>query len=447
MKKILFLTIIATLLFTGCSGNKTPNPEEVRKMTLNQERRIGILQSLGGAFTSSQATHLLRMDDGKTLALKSSLVDLKSEKYSGKEVEVMGEILRTTDGNQVMTVDSIDIIDTEGAIDDQLPQWLDYNSENLNLSFKYRDDYQVEEHDGILITKIPQPEEDTDAESVQLSTPAPAEDKPLTEIAMNKISSDKEGLISAMGIQSLDSSDVLAGGYNRSKITQRAIEAYKKSELGGRKIVYFFQVGEAGYKVSFNADEEEQNLVEEQNMFYDILASVDFSGDYEAPEVNDESESGQTEQESPEEDSSTVEEDTTEETSEPGQEEDGDIASVSSDSNISGFETFKSESQNFTIQYPKSYYFGSTSPASADAIRSYQFGSSPLEESPGEITLDIISGGMPDGKTTEYGGVSMVRATTTSGVELYFEKSGKVYRLSGDKSDEGLLKQMASTLQ
>jgi hypothetical protein len=450
MKKTLLLVLFSVILLTGCGGAKTPNPEDVKKMTLNQERRIGVLQSLGGAFTSSQATHLLRMDDGKTLALKSSTVELKSEKYSGKEVEVMGEILRTTDGNQVMTVESIDIIDTEGLVDNQIPQWVDYNSDNLKISFKYRDDYQVEENERIIITKKPS-EEKTEGTEETSPEKAGMTPKTVTEIQMEKVSEDQEGLLSAMGVKSLESSDVLAEGYNRSKITQKAIEAYKKSENSGKYIIYFFQIGNSGYKVSFKAVEEDANLLEEQNMFYDILASIDFQGGTTADSAKaDENADSGTSNDSASDLTGSLSSDATSsdlETDTSTPETDEQIETVPSDNNISGFETFKSDSQNFTIQYPKSYYFGSISPSSSNAIRSYQFGSQPLEESPGEITLDVLKGTLPEGKSTEYGGLSMIKTGDTSGISLYFEKSGKIYRLSGEQADEGLLKQMASTLQ
>jgi hypothetical protein len=464
-KKIIVpLMILGLGLLAGCQSDQSVNPEEIKKYAQNQERRIGMIQSLGGAFTSSQATHLLKMDDGKNLYLKSDGIDLSNSKYDDKQVEVMGEIVRTTDGNQVMTVKNIDILDTENGQQDNTPQWIDFKSDNLNLSFKYRDDYTVTESTGeVLIQKKPLVEEkktsafdslkdSTGASEGSSSGNTSAVDDNMAKIMFKVISDSDEGFLSAMGISSLNSSDLLAEGYNRSKITQKAVEAYKKTQNGGGQIDYYFKAGAKGYKASFVAGSDEKTLTEDQNMFYDILSSTEFGDSQSAESGVSDSSATAADDSKPVSDevnnpSGQAVSDTEKTSTAEDLPDDSGTITTSPDSQISGFETFSSESQKFSLQYPKSYYFGSISPASTDASKSYQFGSEPLEETPGEITLDIVKTGLPDGKTIDYDGKTMVVETSGSEVSVYVESAGKTFRLTADKTKEGLLKQMASTIQ
>jgi len=456
MRKIFAVSCLFVLLLYGCQSSTSPSPDEVEKMTLSQERRIGVLQSLGGAFTSSQATHLLRMEDGKTLYLKSSALDLSNVKYTGKNVEVMGEILRTTDGNQIMTVSNIDVLDTEATPNQELPQWVDYQSENLKTSFKYRDDYAVkEENNQIIVTKKPVLPEVTNVSSAMPATASKPETTVApTNIIIAKVAESEDGMVKAMNVNSLTPGDVLAGGYNRSKITQKAIDAYKKSSSDNKNIDYYLMAGGWAYKISFSAGDDTTDLTDEQNMFYDILASIDFAGSAAAAKSPDLTNQGPA-------DNNSVNSDQPAETkpantaaavagntgTSSANSEDSTISADSMSNTISGFDIFKSDSQKFSIAYPKSYYFGSVSPTSSDALHSYQFGSQPLEESPGEIVLDIVKGTMPSGKNVEYQGKQMVLVNDGDKVNVYTEFSGKLFRLSAASSKSGLLQQMASTMQ
>lgn len=430
------LAIVFLSTMSGCQNNVSP--DQVKKLTMNQERRIGILQSLGGAYTSSQATHLLRMEDGKTVYLRSSTVDLKNEKYLGNEVEVMGEITRTTDGNQTMNVNSIDLIDTEINSNEDLPEWVDYESENLGLSLKYRNDYTLKESGNEVLLQ-PKPTESEESEATE------ADSNDLSEIKLVLISKDSEfNLASEMGVNSLINADILAGGYNRSKITQKAVDAYKKSSDGGKEIVYFLKNSEGSYKISFLAGEVTEDLIGEQNMFYDILASVDFSGMPLAADedINSEvTEGGAEKILSPNSDGNIHLDEEVDDVIDESEEVDSSITS----GEMSGFSTFSSETQKFSIQYPKSYYYGSVS-ANTGALKSYQFGTEPLEEQAGEINLDIVSSVPDAGKETEYAGKVMTVVSNGGQVSVYAEQGGKVFKLTASSSREGLLKQMASTL-
>ena len=416
MKKSIFGFVLGLAVLGGCQASVSP--EQVKQMAMGQEKRIGMLQSLGGAFVSSKATHLLRMDDGKTVYLKSDVLDLKNEKYIGKEVEVMGGITRTKDGNQTMLVESIDLIDAEAASAEEVPEWMDYASENLGISLKYRSDYLLKEIAGNIVLQ-PKPVEKEDGSGVQLEN----DQKSLAEISFSLLSKAEDfDLAKEMNIKGWENSDVLAGGYNRSKVTQKAVDAFKKASNSGKEIIYYLKNSNGSYKISFKAGETQEDFISEQNMFYDILASVDFRGALPPTGI------------------------ATKETEVVVEALQDDVKSTDSSDDLSGFSTFTSESQKFTIQYPKSYYFGSAA-ANQGAVVSYEFGIKPLEEVAGEISLDIVRALPKDGKQAEFSGKKMTVVASDAGVSVYIAQNGKVFRLSGQSSKEGLLKQMASTLK
>lgn len=397
------------------------------------------MQSLGGAFTSTQSTHLLKMDDGTNLYLRSEKIDLTSDKFTNKVVEVMGEIIRTKDGNQVMTVESIDVLDQETTQENDLPQWVEYNSENLDLAFKYRDDYEVFEIETVITVKrkpeqvenSPLPPETDDLTVIK------SVNQPVSEIKIELLSSKSEDLTDLMKVTSLDSADVLAGGYTKSKVTQKALDAYKIVNAAKSETTYYLLNSSGVYRISFTFVEDETDKVSFQNMFYDILASIDFDGevlsaDKDVPElINTDIVPMDTQPTVTENDAQLMEEPTI----------------ISSDIEITGFTTFQSESAGFSVQYPKSYYFGASDTKSNDASRSYEFGSKPLEESPGEIILERINSAIPTGSQLNINGKAMTKVATDLNVQLYTEVNGKLYRISGPSNKEAIMRQMLSTIE
>lgn len=424
---------VILMLLTGCQSGGDISPEKVQKLALMQEKRMGVIQSLGGTFTSSKATNLLRMDDGKTIYLRSDVLDLNSVKYSAKEVEVMGEITRTTDGNQTMAVTNIDVLDTEVSTNQDIPVWVDYSSDNLGLSLKYRNDFEFTDS-GKTISMLVKPQKSASAQPI---VDANAKNSEMQLVLLSKDASFD--LAKEMGVASLSPADVLAGGFNRSKITQKGLDAYKQAADSGKSIVYFLKNSEGSYKISFAAGDKADQLISDQNLFYDVLASIDFVG---SPLANADtaavpvakSEGG-------------VANSTPNDVTITGnQSVEPVVEAALTDGTITGFEKFTSTSQKFSIQYPKSYYFGNVTPASKDAKITYQFGSKPLEAQPGEILLDIVSSLPGDGKSTDYNGTSMTKVVSGNEVSVYLNKDGKIFKMTGPSLKEGLMEQMLASI-
>ncbi|HLG25483.1 MAG TPA: hypothetical protein VI588_01660, partial [Candidatus Gracilibacteria bacterium] len=96
------------LLFSGCqSQNKDAG--HIDEMPL--DRRVGIIKSLGSIRTESAGTHLLQLDDGSTILLKSLAINLDDERYSSVTVEVRGVITYTKDEKPIMEILNIDVLD------------------------------------------------------------------------------------------------------------------------------------------------------------------------------------------------------------------------------------------------------------------------------------------------------------------------------------------------
>lgn len=433
------LLVLFALPFFGCQSN-TPDPRDLMKSSVSQEKRLGQLQSLGGAFTSTQATHLLRMADGKNLYLKSDKIDLNNEKFLSKEIEVMGEILRTKDGNQVMSVVSIDILDQENAQVEGLPVWEDFQSEKLALSLKYRDDFTVtESSDGLIIRRDKKALDENSIVPDEVNVPlSDALTEPVSEISIQLLSSSSDDFTQIMGVESLGADDILAGGYTRSKITQKALDAYKKVEAVSQSTVYFTMNSNGIYKISLNMVTEEKDKVGFQNMFYDILASIDFANVAVDTEESDDL--------SPIQKEGAINNEVLFEATE-NTVEDGEENIVVTNEEIAGFTTFQSESAGFSVQYPKSYYFGAVASKASDAQRGYEFGSEPLEESPGDIVLEVLNGDVPSGSKVEINGKSMTKVSSGTKVMLYTEIEGKVFRMTGTSAKEAVMRQMMSTIQ
>lgn len=430
---IVGLLLISLGLFSGCQGARNNN--EYKKMTWSQDKRMGTIQSLGGAPVSNQATHLLRLDNGKTLFLKSAVLDLSSAKYTGKEVEVGGNILRTTDGNEVMDVMNIDLVDRDVNVAEDLPQWMDYSSENLQVGLKYRDDYKLQENsEGLTLTKTEKPISG-DAISTTATTAVKTNtngttttlEKKAATISIKVISRENDyNLLEMMGVTSDSSTDLLAKGYNKSKITQKALDAYKQAKSDGTEISYIIKSGYS-YQLKFTAGDS-STLVIDQNMFYDLLASINFGANLgNSVSTN-----------------ATTTKDVPSDTPNPS-------SSVTDSTNtaLDGFQSFTSEAMKFSVQYPKGYYFGNTVSKTPSAVRTYAFSTKPADDESGElIILDIIKGSMPEGSEMDLGNGKMgvVTKSGSSVIVAVDWGNGQFFQLSGPGDKQTVMKQMASSI-
>jgi hypothetical protein len=114
----------------------------------------------------------------------------------------------------------------------------------------------------------------------------------------------------------------------------------------------------------------------------------------------------------------------------------------------SGFSKMQSDSFHFSMQYPKSWYYSGSTSSEAGVTRHYEFGSKPLEESPGPVSLDLMSGPIPSGTPTAINKIQIVKQVSGDSVIFYAKASGsRLYKITGPASSESTLLQMASSIE
>ncbi len=115
---------------------------------------------------------------------------------------------------------------------------------------------------------------------------------------------------------------------------------------------------------------------------------------------------------------------------------------------LTGYSSFVSTGYKFTLQYPKSWYYGQTSSSDSDVVRRYDFGTKPVDEEPGSVYLDIVSGSVPSGTTMTVNGNQIVKTFSGATVTYYYKSdNGRTYRVSGPSSMDTSLKNMISTIE
>ncbi|MGL5831304.1 MAG: hypothetical protein ACRCZE_04115 [Candidatus Altimarinota bacterium] len=429
MKKLAILLVSASLVFAGCQNGEADG--KINTSVSQQETKQGILQSLGGASNSSQATHLLRMDDGKTIFLKSEKINLKDQKYKGKLVELSGNLLEKVEGKDVMEVMTIDLIEEEdenSLTNNEIPLWEDYEAPGLGIAFKYRNDYELEKDENILTITKKSEENSEDEESINVNL---EEDKALFSFTLHAGETD---LIAFLELPGDSMAELSSSGLSKSKVGVNSADAFKK--IDGDKIEYFMAIDKGILEIVFVPGEEESKN-SDQNMFYDILASLkvyngnslsDLEGVSE-PETDDEEDTsvdltGHGEDE-------VVEED----------EVDGGL-NTEVTSVVSGYETFTSDGYKFSLLYPKSYYFGNEG-------STYNFSSKPLEEGAEiAIKLAVNSGSFPEGKSIpSEKETEIVKIKEGSEVSYYVKGKSRVYKISGGATEDTKMMIMAQSLQ
>lgn len=435
MNKLAILLVSAMLMFAGCQNSDTDGNNN--SAVSLQDNRQGILQSLGGASNSAQATHLLRMDDGKTIFLKSDKINLEDQKYKGKLVELTGNLLEKVEGKDVMEVLTIDLIEEEenALTSDEIPEWEDYDSSELGIGLKYRNDYELEKDENLLTLSKKAEVKEEDEESINVEL-----EEENAEINFILYSEEKD-LISFLELPGDSMTDLSGKGFNKSKVGVNSVEALKR--IDGDKIEYFMSTDKGVLKIEFLPGEEE-NKNSDQNMFYDVLASLKVYNVNNVGELETENDGAVDENDTSVDLTGHANPEDMEGEDEPVEEDkqDGELDDQKI-SDVPGYEVFNSDGYKFSMVYPKSYYFGSEG-------GSYNFSSEPLEEENAEINikLELNTGSFPEGKSIpSETGTEIVKIIDGDEVFYYVEGANRVYKLSGSANEDTKMMIMAQSIQ
>ena len=457
---ILLVVSVMALGFYGCQFLQ-PKTEPVSvDDSMPLDRRIGLLKSLGGVKTSNQGTHVLQLDDGNTILLKSLQLNLDDPKYLTKTVEVRGLLTYTTDRKQMVEVMNIDLVQEEAALSAQAVSWKDYAGKSLGIEIKYRDDLVLgDQTDGIVSFS-----RQIEPETLTMETVETSQLKlPVHEMTIaRKLLGEGETALSSLGVKKDDQGDLLAAGLSRSKIGSGNYDALKKAD--GGLINYYIEVGGYLYTIKIDCGSDEKTLAD-QNLFYEMLGTLKIAGvagvagtEDVKPTQEEDVNNEPTVEPGAEPELKVVK---TQEIAEPAavKPESATRATVEGDSAVSsatqesqeapsGFTTMDSESFKFSIQYPKSWYYSGSGSTETNVIRHYEFGTKPLEETPGSVTLDLMSGSVPGGTVSDVNGNSVTTVSSDGTVNLYVKGSGsRIYKISGPSSQESTLLQIAGSVK
>ena len=114
---------------------------------------------------------------------------------------------------------------------------------------------------------------------------------------------------------------------------------------------------------------------------------------------------------------------------------------------IAGYAVFSSESFNFSIEYPETWYYQGL-PTDENGMRPYEFGPGLVDDEPAIITLLIGSGSEPEGTIIEMNGKTLIVVEEGSKTHVYYtgDVSGRLYHVSALSEYEEILLNMASSI-
>lgn len=469
------LFLIFSLLGLSACQSGNDGRENAGKNDQPLARRIGVVKSLGGVKTTNMGTHVLQLDDGSTILLKSSQVNLDDSAYLGKTDEVRGFINYTTDGKQVMDVQNIDTV--EGTISQEVskPQWKTYSNEQLGISIKYLDSLKPDESiDKVSFEHQIQnsdatQQSDESQQSAEITAVVTQEENPVHRLYIERAArSAGETLISKLGLKSDSYGDLMAEEMVKSKIGAGNYDALKKTDNG--ITIYYIERADSFFTIAMDCGQDSQTVAD-QNMFYEMLGTLQLNGaeagTQETDVVNNEPETSP-KANPPETVDSGAANDKTGAVGNPASQElrsgnsssaTGTMSSSAGGTAISdgsqaeapaqvkGYTTMTSNSLHFSMQYPKNWYYGAAAASGTGVVAHYDFGNKPVDEVPGLVSLDVVSGPMPTGEPTEINKIQIVKKVSGDTVEYYAKGSGsRVYRISGPSSSAVTLLQMASSI-
>ena len=273
------LVLIAIVAFgftaTSCSWFGGEDNEVVFESNV-QEKRIGILKSLGG-MSVGEGTHLLELDNQETMRLRSLNIDLDNEKYLGNKVEVRGPIAITSDDKELMDVQSIDLAEEKEEKDEVVGVETEYKNVTLGIQLTYLDSWELAEEDTRLIFTAPQSNNSSDNEDDEEDvSESDSETKQDVIIIQRLPNPEKESLESFLELPS-DPSELLGLGYAQTLVGTDQLDGLKKESGDRYDISIWLTRGEYVYQFTFTGSDHD-DVAKHRNTFFSMIASFKFIG-------------------------------------------------------------------------------------------------------------------------------------------------------------------------
>jgi len=248
-----------TFTATSCSWfGSDDNKAETRFENNVQEKRTGILKSLGG-ISVGEGTHLLELDNGSTIRLRSLNIDLNNKKYLSSRVEIRGPIVTTNDGKSLMDVQSIDLAEDKEEEKTIVGIETPYTNADLGIHLIYLDSWKLNEEDSRLVFTAPSDNQTADLVTVE-KIPNPQK-KSLEDFL--QVPSDESGLLSS--------------GYTQTLVGTDHLNGLKKESKDRNKIDVWLTRGSDIYQFEF-IGLDTPNVAKNRNTFFSMIASFKFVG-------------------------------------------------------------------------------------------------------------------------------------------------------------------------
>jgi hypothetical protein len=356
---------------------------------------------------------------------------------------------------------NIDILQDATAATMEEVFWKDYASAGLNFSVKYRSDFKVDDTDSSQVTfeKEVLPEPSTQQTQDTVSS---MESKPVMhDFVVARTDLKQDQLLSFLQLKDLSSAELLSKGISRSKVGALSVDSLKKTD--GTTVVYYVMGGDSVYRITLDSGSDQETLAD-QNLFYEMLSTFRIIGQDESS--GDESdllnnldlgtkkpavESGSTSESGSATGSSLINFDADADTSTStatGASATSESVAATTQQEIEGYAKLESDVFNFALQYPKSWYYAGSAGSETGVIRHYDFGSKPLDEEPGTVSMDVMSGSVPGGSQVSANGITVTKTSSGSNVILYVQGSGsRVYKITGPSGQEATLLQIAGSIR
>lgn len=258
-----------------------------------QEKRVGILKSLGG-MSVGDATHLLEIKNDDTLRLRSLNIDLDQDKYLNNNVEVRGAIGTASDGKKVMDVVSIDLAEEESEDAMVIGDPKEYTNADFGFTITYLDSWEIEESDTEIVFTAPLPlKEDeelamTEEDSTTVDNESDLEEE---EIQPDRVVISKEPNPNKLSLESYlaipdDPNELIISGYTKSLVGVNQLEGLKKESPDKMEVDIWLDRNDTIYQLTFIGTDNE-NTLSNRNTFFNMVSSfklIGFTPDEESEE-------------------------------------------------------------------------------------------------------------------------------------------------------------------
>ncbi|HBB02899.1 MAG: hypothetical protein US89_C0003G0017 [Candidatus Peregrinibacteria bacterium GW2011_GWF2_38_29] len=248
---------------------KTPAPKPnipIIEMTTIK----GTVKSIG-VNLKHVASHILAMDNGNVVILDANGNDLTE--YEGKKVDVEGKFEKRTNEKEIFIVSDVDLVDEDSTANPDAGKttllWKTFESADIGVSFKYREDFTVETASRSITVKIPVKILETgkmvaEPGQVVIEPVAPKFDL-IDFVIIYKNNMTLDEYIANLKDPSIQ----------KSKISVDGTLAYKRTLPDGKVEFYAARESKMIYKISYTPSEKkfyDPNL----NIFYEIITEMKF---------------------------------------------------------------------------------------------------------------------------------------------------------------------------